>query len=158
MLYRFKKGILKPWHITQLCTTSDSNHTRPCSTAPIILRICYDILMLTVCPGFIIMTSLPHKSSADPIEARGQTNGITMESQLAHSSSWPRSRSSMRFKNMKQYFCLLVGTWSPAIAKYPITVCQGALAAFITLSQIDVQCFSWSLLFHLREHTVVMAP
>lgn len=36
---------------------------------PIILWICYGVLMLTVYPGFIIMTSVPHKGSADP--ARG---------------------------------------------------------------------------------------
>lgn len=66
MLYKSKKGILKPWHITSLCTRSDSNPTWPCSTAPIILWICYGVLMLTVYPGFIIITSVPHKGSAEP--------------------------------------------------------------------------------------------
>lgn len=69
MLYRLDKGVLKAWHITWLCTTSDSNHTWPRSTTPIILWICYGVLMLSVYPGFIIMTPVPHKGSADP--ARG---------------------------------------------------------------------------------------
>lgn len=69
MLYRLEQGVLKAWHITWLCTTSDSNHTWPHSTTQIILWICHGVLMLTVYPGFIIMTSTAHKDSADP--ARG---------------------------------------------------------------------------------------
>ncbi len=53
------------WHIAWLRITSDSNHTWPRSTTPIILWICYGVLRLTVCSGFIIMTSVPHKGSAN---------------------------------------------------------------------------------------------
>lgn len=101
-LYRLEKGVLKARHITWLCTTSDSNHTWPRSTAPIILWICYGVLMLTAYPGFIIMTAVPRKGSASSSSRlRRQTNQITMRRQLADSSSWPRSRSSPIFKNMK---------------------------------------------------------
>lgn len=98
MLYRRSRA-LKAWRITRLCRTSDSNHTRPRSPAPITLRVCYVVLMLRVYPVFIIMTPATCEGSADP--ACGLEDKYT---ELSFKRSWDKVHHCQGEEDDLQFF------------------------------------------------------
>lgn len=112
---------------------------------PIILWICYGVLMLTVYPGFIIMTSVPHKGSADP--ARGLDGKQTKlpcrgwRQTVHHGQGQEALQFVKKHENVcpptilsrplsKYSFCLLARPWSPAIVEFPITSLSGGWSSF----------------------------